>query len=133
MNTIHRTGEISGFRSEIVTVDGIRVHYWRGGDAGGQPVLTLTRPFGGDVAEAEPLPYRKPPAHELKGGQGRSGVSIRAGPQRARGCCGCCRMTLRHFKLPGGTDFAIPVDWWDAAGMEEFKCTSESYYFLCEP
>jgi hypothetical protein len=69
MNTIHRTGEISGFRSEIVTVDGLRVHYWRGGDAGGQPVLTLTRPFGGDVAEAEPLPYRKPPAHELKGGR----------------------------------------------------------------
>jgi hypothetical protein len=32
-------------------------------------VLTLTRPFGGDVAEAEPLPYRKPPAHELKGGR----------------------------------------------------------------
>jgi pimeloyl-ACP methyl ester carboxylesterase len=39
MNTIHRAGEISGFRSEIVTVDGIRVHYWRGGDAGGRPVI----------------------------------------------------------------------------------------------
>ena len=42
-------------------------------------------------------------------------------------------MTLRHFKLPGGTDFAIPVDWWDAAGMEEFRCTSESYYFVHSP
>jgi hypothetical protein len=105
MNTIHRTGEISGFRSEIVTVDGIRVHYWRGGDAGGQPVLTLTRPFGGDVAEAEPLPYRKPPAHELKGGQGRSGVSIRAGPQRARGA------GFARWKLVSGPalEGAMPV------------------------
>ena len=42
-------------------------------------------------------------------------------------------MTLRHFKLPGGTDFAIPVDWWDAAGMEEFRCTSKSYYFVHSP
>ena len=30
---------IPGFRSETVAVDGVRLHYWRGGDPEGQPVL----------------------------------------------------------------------------------------------
>jgi hypothetical protein len=39
MNTIHRTGEISGFRSEIVTVDGIRVSLLARRRCRGQPVI----------------------------------------------------------------------------------------------
>jgi hypothetical protein len=40
---------------------------------------------------------------------------------------------LRHFKLPGGTDFAIPVDWWDAAGMEEFSARQSHTIFFVSP
>jgi pimeloyl-ACP methyl ester carboxylesterase len=32
-------GAIDGFRSETVAVGGVRLHYWIGGDPGGQPVL----------------------------------------------------------------------------------------------
>jgi pimeloyl-ACP methyl ester carboxylesterase len=39
MTAIHPTGNIAGFRSETVAVDGIRLHYWIGGDPGGQPVI----------------------------------------------------------------------------------------------
>jgi pimeloyl-ACP methyl ester carboxylesterase len=39
MNNPRRIAEISGFRSETATVGGIRVHYWIGGDLGGQPVI----------------------------------------------------------------------------------------------
>ncbi|MBV9682253.1 MAG: hypothetical protein JO046_10715, partial [Solirubrobacterales bacterium] len=30
---------ISALRSETVTVDGVRLHYWVGGDPEGQPVI----------------------------------------------------------------------------------------------
>ncbi|HEY0204362.1 MAG TPA: alpha/beta hydrolase [Acetobacteraceae bacterium] len=39
MATIRTPAVIERFRSEIVTVDGVRLHYWIGGDPAGQPVI----------------------------------------------------------------------------------------------
>jgi pimeloyl-ACP methyl ester carboxylesterase len=39
MITMQGAGIISGFRSETVGVDGVRLHYWMGGDPNGQPVI----------------------------------------------------------------------------------------------
>jgi len=39
MTSLLQPLEISGFRSETLTVKGVRLHYWRGGDPLGQPVL----------------------------------------------------------------------------------------------
>ncbi len=37
--TVAERAEISGFLSETVSVDGMRLHYWLGGDPDGQPVV----------------------------------------------------------------------------------------------
>jgi pimeloyl-ACP methyl ester carboxylesterase len=39
MNAALSAGTISGFRSDTVTVDGIRLHYWVGGQPDGPPVI----------------------------------------------------------------------------------------------
>lgn len=39
MTTAGPTGAIAGFRSETVTVDGVRLHYWLGGEPDGVPVI----------------------------------------------------------------------------------------------
>ena len=39
MNAALSAGTISGFRSDTVTVDGVRLHYWVGGRPDGQPVI----------------------------------------------------------------------------------------------
>jgi pimeloyl-ACP methyl ester carboxylesterase len=39
MNMKHTSGTIPGFRSETIAVDGVRLHYWIGGDPAGQPVI----------------------------------------------------------------------------------------------
>jgi len=39
VTTMRPAGAIDGFRSETVAVGGVRLHYWIGGDPGGQPVL----------------------------------------------------------------------------------------------
>ena len=39
MTPIPPTAFIPGFRSETVTVNGVRLHYWLGGDPAGQPVM----------------------------------------------------------------------------------------------
>jgi len=39
MTSMPPTTTISGFRSETVTVKGVRLHYWIGGDPQGQPVM----------------------------------------------------------------------------------------------
>jgi len=39
MSTAGPAGAIKGFRSETFTVDGIRLHYWLGGEPDGQPVI----------------------------------------------------------------------------------------------
>ena len=42
MTSISQPLVIAGFRSETITVKGVRLHYWIGGNPEGQPVL----PFG---------------------------------------------------------------------------------------
>jgi pimeloyl-ACP methyl ester carboxylesterase len=39
MNAALSAGMISGFRSETITVEGVRLHYRIGGDPDGQPVI----------------------------------------------------------------------------------------------
>lgn len=39
MNGVRPAAAITGFRSETVAVDGVRLHCWVGGDLGGQPVM----------------------------------------------------------------------------------------------
>jgi pimeloyl-ACP methyl ester carboxylesterase len=39
MNAALSAGTISGFRSDTVTMDGVRLHYWVGGQPDGQPVI----------------------------------------------------------------------------------------------
>ena len=39
MNVMRPAAAISGFRSETVAVNGVRLHYWLGGDPDGQPVM----------------------------------------------------------------------------------------------
>jgi pimeloyl-ACP methyl ester carboxylesterase len=39
MNAALSAGTISGFRSDTVTVDGVRLHYWVGGQPDGPPVI----------------------------------------------------------------------------------------------
>lgn len=39
MSTTGQTGTIAGFSSETVTIDGVRLHYWLGGDPDGAPVI----------------------------------------------------------------------------------------------
>ncbi|MBC7800779.1 MAG: alpha/beta fold hydrolase, partial [Gemmatimonadaceae bacterium] len=39
MHDMTQAGTIPGFRSETASVGGLRLHYWVGGDPGGQPVL----------------------------------------------------------------------------------------------
>ena len=39
MNAIGLAASIPGFRSDTVTVKGVRLHYWLGGDPRGQPVI----------------------------------------------------------------------------------------------
>lgn len=39
MQPMPPTRKIDGFRSETVSVDGVRLHYWIGGDAAGQPAI----------------------------------------------------------------------------------------------
>jgi len=39
MSSVESIATISGFRSETIAVDGVRLHYWIGGDPGGQPVI----------------------------------------------------------------------------------------------
>ena len=39
MSIVQSGGSIEGFRSETVDVDGVRLHYWIGGDPDAQPVL----------------------------------------------------------------------------------------------
>jgi pimeloyl-ACP methyl ester carboxylesterase len=39
MNVALSAGMISGFRSETITIEGVRLHYRIGGDPGGQPVI----------------------------------------------------------------------------------------------
>jgi len=39
MNVMRPAAAIAGFRSETVAVNGVRLHYWLGGDPDGQPVM----------------------------------------------------------------------------------------------
>jgi len=39
MTSISQPLVIPGFRSETITMKGVRLHYWIGGDPEGQPVL----------------------------------------------------------------------------------------------
>ena len=39
MSGLQPAGTIDGFRSETVTIDGVRLHYWIGGDPKAQPVV----------------------------------------------------------------------------------------------
>jgi pimeloyl-ACP methyl ester carboxylesterase len=39
MNAMMPAASIPGFRDDIVTVSGVRLHYWLGGDPEGQPVI----------------------------------------------------------------------------------------------
>jgi hypothetical protein len=42
MSLIHAKGPFPGFRSESVAINGVRLHYWIGGDPEGQPVILFS-------------------------------------------------------------------------------------------
>jgi hypothetical protein len=39
MNDVTRSSPITGFTSATAAVNGVRLHYWIGGDPEGQPVI----------------------------------------------------------------------------------------------
>ena len=41
MNNTNQAAAIAGFSSESATVDGVQLHYWRGGPTDGAPVILL--------------------------------------------------------------------------------------------
>ena len=41
MSLMHAKGPFPGFRSKSVAINGVRLHYWIGGDPAGQPVILL--------------------------------------------------------------------------------------------
>ena len=56
MTPIPSTVTIPGFRSETVTVDGVRLHYWIGGNPRGQPALLWHGFLGTSYAWREVAP-----------------------------------------------------------------------------